>query len=108
MIMADDATDTLSRCDPAVVATPSEPGELVLLADQGSLGGPCYEYRGAAIHASKGCTTYRFYHGSLPGCEEGHWLVATSAVQAMHTIDAWLDTGRLPAPYVDQGSGEAG
>lgn len=77
-------------CDPHLAQGQSAPGEVVVLTEHGTEGGPCYEYRGAAIHANASSTVHKYRLADRPGCEGGDWLTAASLCGAIAAIDGWF------------------
>ncbi|WP_043834581.1 hypothetical protein [Muricoccus aerilatus] len=71
----------------------------------GSAGGPTYEYRGARIGSNEKGTVFSFSLLSFPG---GGWSGLGNIDMIVRLVDSWVDTGRLPAPYVNRGAGESG
>jgi hypothetical protein len=64
----------------------------------GKMGGPSWDYRGVTIHSNERGTLFSMEH--LPPGLSGRWSGVGSRGHLQEVVDAWLDTGRLPAPYV--------
>jgi hypothetical protein len=62
--------------------------------------GPTYSYRGSVIVTNKQETNCSFSLQSFPHGPKGRWGGIGGVAVILRLVDAWLDTGRLPAPYV--------
>jgi hypothetical protein len=65
-------------------------------------GRPVYDCRGAVIHSNEKGTIYSFTLDGFPHGLRGYWG-GFGHIDVVDLVDAWLDTGRLPAPYVKKG-----
>lgn len=84
---------TSIRMNPATTDQPR------VTANPGPLGGPRYAYRGAVMDANDKATLFSLRLDGLPG----NWASLGSLAACVRICDAWLDTKRLPAPYVTPG-----
>lgn len=75
----------------------SHPHALRPLDKTSRLGGPCWSYRGSAIHGNE--------RGSLFNLEQpptglpGRWHGVGNKEPLMQVVDRWLDRGALPPGY---------
>jgi len=65
-----------------------------------SAGGPVYEYRGAVIHSNEKGTNHAFTLDGFFHGPRGYWGGLGHIDVVVGLADTWLDTGRLPSPYV--------
>lgn len=75
---------------------PTVPHEIRITRQVGPLGGPTRTYRDARIEAIEKSAVFSLVmpHHPYNGMNLGNWE------NIVRLIDAWLDTGTLPAPYV--------
>jgi hypothetical protein len=66
--------------------------------------GPTYDYRGAAILSNKQGTNLAFSLEGFPHGKAGRWGGIGNIAEIRRVVNAWLDHGRLPAPYVMAGT----
>jgi hypothetical protein len=62
--------------------------------------GPTYDYRGAVILTNKQGTNCTFSLEGFPHGPKGRWGGLGNVSHIVSLVDAWLDTGKLSAPYV--------
>jgi hypothetical protein len=62
--------------------------------------GPTHDYRGAVILSNKQGTNLTFSLEGFPHGKSGRWSGIGNVAEIRRVVDAWLDQGRLPAPYV--------
>lgn len=72
---------------------------LTELTPTGPHGGPSWTYRGVTIHANEAKKVFGIQNP--PARMPGTWGGLGNIELAQKVIDAWLDNGRLPAPYVN-------
>jgi len=80
-------------CDSSHASITSEPE---LLAPAGPDAGRSWLYRGYPIHSNRAETLFTL--GAYPPGLPGNWS-NVGRVLIVQVLDAWLDEGRLPAPY---------
>ena len=64
-----------------------------------SAGGPVYEYRGAVVFSNEKGTNYAFTLAGFPHGPWDYWGGLGHLDVTVELVDAWLETGKLPAPY---------
>ena len=67
-------------------------------------GGPVYKFRGAVIHSNEKGTVFSFKLKGFPHDPAEYWGGLGSLDLVVNLVNAWLDTGRLPHPYVNTAS----
>ena len=65
--------------------------------------GAVYEYRGAVIYSNEKGTIFSFKLDGFPHGHQGYWGGLGHMDVVVDLVNAWLDTGRLPPPYVQKG-----
>ena len=90
------------RAQPVKEASlPDSPhGPPKLVAPSGSGGGPSYTYRGAQIGSNAKGTTFSFRLEGFPHDPNGDWAGLGNLDMIVRLVDRWLDTEKLPPPYV--------
>lgn len=71
-----------------------------VVASASSAGGPSYTYRGAKIGSNGQGTTFPFRLEGFPHGPNGYWAGLGNIDMIVRLVDGWLDTGKLPPPYV--------
>jgi hypothetical protein len=64
--------------------------------------GPVYDYRGAVIYSNEKGTNYTFALEGFPHGPRGLSGSLGHLNVIVELVDAWLDAGKLPAPYVNK------
>ena len=64
--------------------------------------GPTYDYRGAVIFSNEKGTVFNFSLKGFPHRPNGFLGGIGRIGEVVRLVDAWLDTGKLPAPYVNR------
>lgn len=64
--------------------------------------GPVYNYRGAIIFSNEKGTVFNFGLDSFLHGPNDFWGGIGHIREVVRLVDAWLDTGKLPAPYVNR------
>jgi hypothetical protein len=62
--------------------------------------GSTYDYRGAVILSNKQGTNLTFSLEGFSQGKSGRWSGIGNVAEIRPVVDAWLDQGRLPGPYV--------
>mgnify|MGYP006898572865 CR=1 FL=1 len=83
--------------------TPQQPARHAAeqITPTGAMGGPSWRYRGSIIHSNERGTLFTL--AEPPAGLPGNWSGIGNRREIERVLDAWLDTGRLPAPYVGMG-----
>lgn len=71
--------------------------DLQQITQTGLHGGPTWRYRGVEILSNAAGTLFTM--PQPPAGMPGRWSSLGNKEHIMQVVDAWLDTGRLPAPY---------